>query len=105
MKKAKAILIILACIATLSGTAIAGKAHTTKDGFFAAIYKHNFDKAVEICVAKDMQAFRKMFDDKRIFLLKPGLKVYLIDYKFSGVVKVRPAGETIEFWTFSEALD
>jgi hypothetical protein len=40
-----------------------------------------------------------------VFELKEGLKVYVVDTKlFSGKVKIRPVGETVEVWTVLEAV-
>jgi len=50
-------------------------------------------------------ALQKLMDSNMVFMLKGGLKVYIVDTKiFSGKVKIRPAGQTVEVWTLIEAV-
>ena len=63
------------------------------------------DKAIEYAAVKDYTALQKLMDTKMVFMLKGGLNVYIEDTKiFSGKVKIRPVGQTIEVWTLIEAV-
>ena len=104
MKKRSTIMaIVLACI-FIASTASAGRLWTTKDGYPAAIYKSDLEKAISYSVSKDKAAFMKLFNQGRFIILKPGIKVYIVTTSGLGKVKIRPQGETIEFWTLSEAI-
>jgi hypothetical protein len=47
----------------------------------------------------------QLMKTKRVFPLKGGIKVYLVKGGiFSGKIKIRPAGSTVELWTFREAI-
>lgn len=77
----------------------------TKSGYLASISEELLDKAIEYVVANDHAALQKILETKLVFMLKGGLKVYIVDTKiFSGKVKIRPVGETVEVWTLIEAV-
>lgn len=77
----------------------------TKPGYLASVSEKLLDKAFEYAVAKDAAALQKLIDSKMVFVLKGGLRVYIVDIKmFSGKVKIRPAGQTVEVWTSIEAV-
>ncbi len=77
----------------------------TKSGYIASTSKELLDKAIEYIAAKDNAALQKILETKLVFVLKAGLKVYVVDTKiFSGMVKIRPVGETVEVWTLIEAV-
>jgi hypothetical protein len=53
----------------------------------------------------DMEAYKKFCALGSITNLKKGTKVEVLDYTwFSGLVKVRPRGSIVEFWTFDGAI-
>lgn len=84
---------------------IAQNIRTTKAGYLASVSEELLDKAIEYAVAKDHVALQKLLNSKLVFELKAGLKVYVVDSKFfSGKVKIRPVGETVEVWTVLEAV-
>lgn len=105
MKKAKATLIILACIATFAGTAIAGSVKVTKEGYFASFSQETFDRAVSVLSSGDNAALVKMFENNEIFMLHGGVKVYLEEVRWSGMIRIRPDGQPFSVWTFSEAVE
>jgi len=101
----KLILIILLTLSFSSTLSFAQDAYVTKPGYFAAVNKQDFEKAVEYFVQKDEEALNKIMKTKRVFPLKGGIKVYLVKGGiFSGKIKIRPAGSTVELWTFREAI-
>jgi hypothetical protein len=107
MLKRISILIILVSLLILfcSNFALAQDMRTTKSGYLASVSEKLLDKAVDYAVAKDYAALQKLMDTNLVFMLKGGLKVYIVDTKiFSGKVKIRPAGETVEVWTLIEAV-
>jgi hypothetical protein len=77
----------------------------TKAGYPASTSEIFIDKAAEYVAANDLAALQTLIDKNLIFPLKGGLKVYVVDTKlFSGKIKIRPVGKTIEFWTLFEAV-
>ena len=85
--------------------ALAQNARITKSGYLASTSEELLDKAIEYAVAKDYAALQKILDTQLVFMLKGGLRVYIVDTKiFSGKVKIRPVGETFEVWTLIEAV-
>jgi hypothetical protein len=88
-----------------SNFASAQDTRTTKSGYLASVSEELLDKAIDYVVAKDQAALQKLMDSNLVFMLKGGVKVYIVDTKmFSGKVKIRPAGETVEVWTLIEAV-
>lgn len=88
-----------------SSTVLAQDTRVTKSGYLASVSEEYLDKAIDYVVAKDHAALQKLMDANLVFMLKGGLRVYIVDTKiFSGKVKIRPAGETIEIWTLIEAV-
>lgn len=107
MSKRISILIILISLFISLGSnfALAQDTRTTKSGYLASVSEEILDKAIDYAVAKDHAALQKLMDTNLVFMLKGGLKVYIVDTKiFSGKVKIRPAGETVEVWTLIEAV-
>lgn len=101
----KLTLIILSVMIMNVSFALAQDVCVTKSGYFAAVTKQDFAKAVEYFVQKDEEALNKLMKTKRVFPLKGGIKVYVVKGGiFSGKVKIRPAGSTVEIWTFREAI-
>ncbi len=84
---------------------LAQDTRSTISGYLASPDEKLLDKAIQYVAAKDHVALQKIMDTKLVFMLKGGLKVYIVDTKiFSGKVKIRPVGETIELWTAIEAV-
>ena len=87
------------------GITLAGTVKYTVGGHAAALTEELLDKTVSLSMAKDYQALQKLLDSQMVIVLKTGLKVEVVDTKlFSGKVKIRPFGTTIELWTVIEAL-
>jgi len=77
----------------------------TTGGKVAALTEELLDKAYGYIAADDKVAFAKLLDSGTVIILKAGLKVQIVDTKvFSGKVKIRPIGETVELWTVMEAV-
>lgn len=104
-KKVKRVVVIVFLFVTFAGLLMAQNVKTTKSGYWASVSEELLDKAMDYAVAKDYVAIQKLLNSKLVFELKAGLKVYVVDYQlFSGKVKIRPVGETIELWTVKEAI-
>ncbi len=105
MKKTSTIIaIVLACI-FIASTASAGRSWTTKEGYVAALSLYNLEKAVEYASNKDFEAFKKVHEANRVFVIKKGLRVYIVERSGLGYIKIRPEGETVELWTLREAVE
>ncbi len=76
-----------------------------KDTYIATPSEAKFDKVVEIVASGDKTAYVSyLMQNPDIIRLKKGLKVYLVEMKGWGKVKIRPEGQTIELWTYVEAI-
>lgn len=107
MSKKISILITLISLFISLGSnfALAQDTRTTKSGYLASVSEKLLDKAIDYAVAKDHTALQKLMDTNLVFMLKSGLRIHIVDTKiFSGKVKIRPAGETVEVWTLIEAV-
>ena len=86
-------------------TAPTATAATTTGDYLASPSKEILEKAISYCVAKDFEALQKLMDAKLVFMLKSGVEVEIVETKvFSGLVKIRPRGQTIELWTVIEGV-
>ena len=80
--------------------------YVTKTGYFASPSREMFDKASSYLAAKDFDALQTVLQSGDVFRLKAGIEVHLVDTAvWSGMVKVRPHGQTLEFWTNTEAIE
>lgn len=104
-KKSSFIFISFLLILTLYSSAFAENIKTTKPGYLASLSETMLEKAIDYAVANDKIALQKLLDSNLVFILKEGIRVYIVDVKlFSGTVKIRPVGETFEVWTVTEAV-
>lgn len=105
MNKTATISVVLAIIVASYSTAYAGRSWTTKGGYIASLSLHNLDKAVEYSSNKDFTAFKKLHEAGRVFIIKSGVRVYIVERSGLGYIKIRPEGQTIELWTLREAVE
>ena len=97
---------IIVIVVLSASTVYAGDLYTTKSGHLAAIYLDDLDRALSYRADGDIEAIKTLAASNRVFILKPGLKVFLVDVKmFSGVVKIRLQGMDFEVWTTLEAIE
>lgn len=92
-------------VLSFSTWAAADVIYTTKPGYFASQSYDNYDKAVSMLADGDKAAVVHMVVSNKIFMLKEGLRVYLVKRKWSGDIKIRLKGTDIEVWTFGDAID
>ena len=98
------ILVILLSCVFMSG-AFAGDSFVTKTGFLAASSKELLERGNSIIASGDRTALNRLLKtNENIFIMKPGLSVYLEESTWSGYVRIRLAGETWSVWTLSEAI-
>lgn len=81
----------------------------SSDNYFGCTSKDYFEKIASYAADKDLEAFKKALLagllDGTCTMFKRGETVYLEDTSiFSGLVKVRRRGETLEYWTAMEAV-
>ena len=76
----------------------------TKGGYYVAISKEVFRKAQNYKTAKDLGALNELLETGKIFYFRPGIEVYRLDVTFTGVVKIRAKGTTVELWTYREEI-
>jgi len=77
---------------------------TTNSDYVAAFSEKDLDRAISYVSDGDKAAFNQIIESGRVFLLKAGMKVYVVDSTWTGKVKIRLQGKTIEIWTVKEAL-
>lgn len=81
---------------------------TKGGGYVGAATREKLDQVMDLIVVGDKTAFEKLLArDSIVFLIKPGLKVTLLDRAgtLSSQVKLRACGELVEFWTVREAIE
>ena len=94
-----------AAVASAAKARIASGIKTTVSGYFASPSQELLEKAVSYAAQNDTAALQKLMASELIIQLKGGLDVHIVDTKvFSGLVKIRPSGQTIELWTVTEAV-
>lgn len=104
MKKSlTAAALIISIVLTATMAQAGGYKHTQK-GYFAATTEQNFNLGSQVLRSKDRAAFKRLLATGRIFILKAGVPVQITEVRWAGLVKFRPAGSFVEFWTFSEAI-
>jgi len=76
----------------------------TKGGYYASVSKKILERFIDFCVVKDYEAANKLVQAHLVFPLKSGLKVYVEDMTWTGLIKIRPQGSTVCVWTVVEAV-
>ena len=80
-------------------------AATTVDGYLASPSKELLEKAIKYCGQKDEAALKQLMDSGLVIFLKANVEVEIMETKiFSGLVKIRPRGSTLELWVPIEAV-
>lgn len=79
---------------------------TTQGSFVAALTKAKLLRALDFVAADDKMGFaRYLAENIDVFIMKSGVRVYVEDATFfTGMIKIRPVGETVSFWTVAEAV-
>lgn len=81
------------------------KGYVTVDGYLASPSEEDLGKAIRYLVDKDDDALATILASGSVFKLKSGILVSIVETKvLSGKVKIRPRGQTLEFWTNTEAI-
>ena len=75
-----------------------------KGAYYVAISKEIFRQAQSYKIAKDLVALNELLETGKIFYFRPGIEVYRLDVTFSGLVKIRAKGTTVELWTYREEI-
>lgn len=78
--------------------------YITQSGYSACITEDYFDKLAKYSVDKDYDAIQILIDNQACFFLKEGVTVYVEEHRWSGVVEIRPKGQTGTVWTNIEAI-
>jgi hypothetical protein len=79
--------------------------YITQQGYPAALTIEALDRFLDCQVAKDTVCMAKLVTSGEVILLKGAIEVYRVESKmFSGLVRIRPKGETFAFWTLIEAI-
>lgn len=82
---------------------VVGSVYYTKKGYLWAFTKSAYDRLARAAYADDRKTVAKMIDAEEVYPLRSGLKVRLLQREW-GIARVRPEGETYDFWTSVEAL-
>jgi hypothetical protein len=87
-----------------NGTVYAQERYTN-DGYICAMTEGYLDELLSYLAVGDKTAADQMMKQGKTFMLKGGVKVYIMEYPSgSGKVKIRPAGNTGTCWTVTGAL-
>lgn len=78
----------------------------TVGGYLASPSKDALQMAIRYATQNDEAAVSQMVNSGQVIWLKAGLDVHIVESggTFSGMVKIRPHGSTMELWTVSEAV-
>lgn len=78
---------------------------TTVGGQLASKSEKLFNEAAAYAAAKDQPSLDRLIATKRVFRLKDGIRVEVLETQASaGKIRIRPVGMTVELWTVSEAV-
>lgn len=77
-----------------------------KNDYFGAYSESDLDLISRILINNDKNALYQLLNTGRVFLVKSGTKVYLVESGglLSGKIKVREEGKISNYWVVSEAL-
>lgn len=100
MKKTALIIIMLTIPAIIS----AGEIYTTKGHYPYAATKENLKTLQNLLIQKDFVAAERFIGAGGGGILKAGVKVYVMERTWGGLVKIRPVGMTYTAWTVMEAV-
>lgn len=78
----------------------------TKDGLPASESLKSLGDFVRYTVDKDTDAMGRMIESGAVITLKEGIRVRAMEHSdvAASCVRVRPVGDTVQFWTLREAL-
>lgn len=97
--------IVFTAIFFINNLTYAGDIKITKPNYLASTSKDALSKAIEYSVVQDYVALQEVIDSGLIFSLNAGIEVYVVERGFfSGLIKIRPVGHTVEVWTLIEAV-
>lgn len=96
----------IATLLLLAGSVSAfAQDHTVTDTWPGCRNKADFEKVADYMIAGDNEAAGQVVLSHPCVLLRRGEKVYRTEVSFlSGAAKIRRRGETVEYWTFIEAI-
>ena len=77
--------------------------YTTKDGYMATLTEEDLHELIEYCIHKDAEAIMALMDQERAIMLKPGMRVFVLDSQ-DGIIKCRRKGQSLIFYTVQEAV-
>ena len=74
-------------------------------GVLASPSEELLDKALRYVIEDDEAALIKLMNTGQVIELKVGMRAHLVKSTFTGKIKIRPHGQTIELWTVIEAIE
>lgn len=83
------------------GQGLKGK---TRAGYIACLTLSDFNEQSELLASGDEAAWQEFLMDSSCISLKGGVVVYMQNAKGLGVIKIRPEGSTVWFYTYTEAF-
>lgn len=90
-----------------TSSSVSGR-QTITETYIGCISNQDIKKLTDFAVQKDQAAYSSFLSTRLLngtcIRLTQGTTVYVMDYDFPGLVKVRKEGETTGYWTYSEAV-
>jgi len=80
------------------------KVCVTQESYVAALSETDFDEVGKLMSSGDSVAYEKFLKSGKAFPLKAGVEVYVEERKLWGKVCFRKVGDTVKFWTNTEAV-
>jgi hypothetical protein len=84
----------------------AQSSYVTKSDYIASTSKKMIEQAMEYVAAGDKEGYEQFVKENypRVFTLKAGLTVYILERTWGGLIRIRVKGMRVEVWTLAEAV-
>ena len=89
----------------MSTIAMARTVYTTKENKLAAWYESDLVRAIQMSRDGDSEAIIEMMNQELLFILQPGLQVFIEEYSRQTIIKIRKKGSLVEVWTLMDSVE
>jgi hypothetical protein len=102
--KLKTAALTIVIIIALSVSASAQTVYVTKGGYVVTSTRAVMDLVIQAVSRHDDAALQGLLQSGIAAMIVPGLRVYLEESTWGGLVRFTPVGSSYSFWTVREAL-
>lgn len=112
MRKATSVVVLVVAslfMAASVAEAQSTRATTTKSGYVACLSLEKFREQMDLSISGDRQAWTRFMENRLngCVVLRAGVRVHwrgVSGWRNIGIIQIRPAGETVWFYTNTEAV-